>query len=256
MPEKIISALVEGGKATTGPPIGPALGPMGINAGKVVAEINAKTKEFVGITVPVKIIIDTTKKSYVVEVGAPSTAALIKKETLLEKGSGKAKDEKVADITVDQLIKIMRVKNEKLTARDNRKGLKEIIGTCLTMGVLVDAKDPRVVQKEVDSGLFDDKLSGKTPLKEPSREELEEKKANFAKIIEEKRKAQEAAEAAAKAAAEAAAAPAEGEKAKAAPAAEGKAEAGKAAAEAAAGKAEAGKTAEAKPEKGKEKEKK
>ncbi|MEM3543394.1 MAG: 50S ribosomal protein L11, partial [archaeon] len=64
MAEKVISALVEGGKATAGPPIGPALGPLGINAGQVVAEINQKTKDFSGITVPVKIIVDTSTKKY------------------------------------------------------------------------------------------------------------------------------------------------------------------------------------------------
>lgn len=197
MPEKVISVLVEGGKATTGPPIGPSLGPIGINAGKVVAEINEKTKQFAGITVPIKVIVDTVRKTYTVEIGTPGTAALIKKELLLEKGSGKAKEEKIGDITTDQLIKVARSKMPVLTASDQRRALKEIIGTCLTMGVLVDGKDPRAVQKEVDAGAFDDKLSGRTPLTEPSREELERKKAGFAKVIEEKHKAEEAAKAAA-----------------------------------------------------------
>jgi large subunit ribosomal protein L11 len=208
MPEKIVSALVEGGKATAGPPIGPTLGQLGINAGKVVAEINEKTKEFEGVTVPVKIIIDTASKEYKIEVGAPSVAALIKKELLLEKGSGKAKEEIVGDVAIDQLIKIAHVKAKDLLSTTPKAALKEIIGTCVTMGVFVNGKSPKEVQKEVDKGMYDDKILGKVALAEISREKIEAKKAQFAKAIEEKRKAEEAKAAAAMAAA----APAEGAK--------------------------------------------
>ena len=207
MTEKIISLQIEGGKATAGPPLGPALGPMGINAGKVVADINEKTKAFSGITVPVKVIVNAVSKSYEIEVGSPSTSALIKKELALEKGSGSAKELKVGDITIDQLIKIARSKESALLSRDQKKALKEIVGTCVTMGVTIDFKSPQEVEKEIDQGKYDDKVFGKVALSEISKEEIEEKKAKYAKIAEEKKKVAEA-EAAAKAAATAAAAPA------------------------------------------------
>jgi len=58
MKEKI-EALIEGGKATPGPPLGPKLGPLGVNVGKLIADINAATKDFAGMKVPVIIEIDT-----------------------------------------------------------------------------------------------------------------------------------------------------------------------------------------------------
>ncbi|MFH1470185.1 MAG: 50S ribosomal protein L11, partial [Candidatus Micrarchaeota archaeon] len=48
--------MVEGGKASAGPPLGPALGPMGVNINQIIASINEKTKDFAGLTVPVKVI--------------------------------------------------------------------------------------------------------------------------------------------------------------------------------------------------------
>ena len=58
MPEDTVEVLVEGGSATPGPPLGPAIGPLGINMMQVVEEINNKTADFKGMKVPVKIIVD------------------------------------------------------------------------------------------------------------------------------------------------------------------------------------------------------
>ena len=77
MPEMTINGLIEGGKATSGPPFGPALGPLGVNIAGIVAEINTKTKDFEGMKIPVKVIVDTSTKKFRVEVGSPSTSALI-----------------------------------------------------------------------------------------------------------------------------------------------------------------------------------
>lgn len=92
MAEKL-ELLVDGGAATPGPPLGPALGPLGVNVVQVVGKINEKTKEFKGMKVPVKILIDTTSKEFTVEVGTPPASALIIKEAGIGKGSGKAKIE-------------------------------------------------------------------------------------------------------------------------------------------------------------------
>ncbi len=61
MPDQSVECLVEGGKATAAPPLGPALGPLGINIGQVVAEINKKTAEFKGMQVPVKVTVKKDK---------------------------------------------------------------------------------------------------------------------------------------------------------------------------------------------------
>ena len=194
--EKVISALVQGGKATTGPPLGPQLGPMGINAGKVVAEINEKTKEFAGMTIPVKVIVNPITKEYRIEIGSPSISALIKKEIGLEKASGKAAEEKVGDLTIDQIIKIAKMKESASLATNPQKAVKEVLGTCVSMGILVDGRDARELQKEVDEGKYEDKISGKTALEELSKEEIAKKQAVFREAIE-KRKAEEAAKVAA-----------------------------------------------------------
>ena len=196
MAEKIISALIQGGKATAGPPIGPALGPMGINAGKVVAEINEKTKQFEGITVPVKIIVDTSTKEYRIEVGTPPISALIKKEIGLEKGSGKAKEENVGNISIDQIIKIAQSKQESLLSIDTRKAVKEVLGACVSMGIHVEGKEPIEVQKEVDEGVHDDKILGKVELKELSKEEIAKMQEPYQKAIAEKEATVEAEKAA------------------------------------------------------------
>ena len=74
--KKTISALVSGGEANAGPPLGPALGPMGVNVLQVVNTINEKTKDFPGMKVPVKVEVDAETKKFTVEVGIPPTAAL------------------------------------------------------------------------------------------------------------------------------------------------------------------------------------
>ena len=85
MPETI-EALVDGGKASAGPPLGPALGPLGVNIGAIVGEINNKTKNFDGMKVPVKIIVDEKTKEFTITIGTPPTSALILKELGIEKG--------------------------------------------------------------------------------------------------------------------------------------------------------------------------
>jgi len=77
--KKTFSFLVDGGKATGGPPIGPTLGPTGLNILQVINAINDKTKDFEGMKVPVKVIADPETKEFEVEVGVPTTTALIVK---------------------------------------------------------------------------------------------------------------------------------------------------------------------------------
>ncbi len=206
MAEKIISALIEGGKATAGPPLGPALGPMGINAGRVVAEINEKTKQFEGVTVPVRVIVNPATKEFRIDIGTPPVSALIRKEIGLDKGSGKPNEEKVGDIPIDLIIKVARAKESAILAKTPKKAVKEVLGACVSMGVLIDGKDGRAVQKEVDAGNFDDIISGKTPLKQHSKEELKKRQDELKAIVEAKHKAEEAAKAAEEAAKAAAAA--------------------------------------------------
>ena len=77
MAKDTVEVLIEGGSATAGPPIGPALGPFGINMMQVVDEINQKTADFAGMKVPVKVMIDRDTKEVDIEIGTPPTSSLI-----------------------------------------------------------------------------------------------------------------------------------------------------------------------------------
>jgi len=157
MPETV-EALVDGGKATAGPPLGPALGPMGVNIMQVINKINEKTKEFTGMKVPVKVIIDSKTKDFEIEVGTPPAASLILNELGLEKGSGSPSTHKIGNLTIDQAIKIAKMKYDNLLGSEIKQKTKEIIGTCVTLGVNVEGKKPKIIQKAIDDGDFDSKF--------------------------------------------------------------------------------------------------
>jgi len=145
-----IKVLVDAGKANAGPPIGPALGPLGVNTVDVVKEINKATKDLEGMQVPVKIHINSDK-SYSVEVGAPLTSALIKKELNLKKASGVPNTNFVGNLTFDQLIKITKAKYPQLISRDMESGLKEVVGTCRSLGVTIDGLSPEEITKKINN---------------------------------------------------------------------------------------------------------
>ncbi len=150
--KKEIEVMVSGGQATAGPPLGPALGPLGVNVLQVVNRINELTKPYSGMKVSVKVIVDLETKGFEVIVGTPSAAALIVKELGVEKGSGNPKAEKVGDISLESVKRIAEIKMADSYAKDLRGAMKEILGTCLSMGVTVDGKDPREVQRELERG--------------------------------------------------------------------------------------------------------
>jgi len=154
--KKTFNFQIDGGKATGGPPIGPSLGPTGLNILAVVNAINEKTKDFEGMKVPVKVIADPDTKEFEVEVGVPTTAALIVKELHLEKLSSNSKAEKVGDLSIEASLKIAKTRYPLSVARSLKSCLKEILGTCVSVGITVTGKDPREVQKEIDAGTYDE----------------------------------------------------------------------------------------------------
>jgi large subunit ribosomal protein L11 len=155
---KTVELLVAGGQATAGPPLGPALGPLGMNVMAVVTKINELTKDYAGMKVPVKISVNPEDKSFEVTVGVPTSSALLVSELKIEKGSGTPNSAKVGDLKVDQIVRIAKIKRPELLAKTLKGAAKEVMGTCVSMGVTVEGRDPREVQKEVDEGKFDDIL--------------------------------------------------------------------------------------------------
>jgi ribosomal protein L11 len=225
MGKSTIEALIDGGKASPAPPLGPQLAMAKLNIGNVIKEINEKTKEYEGMKVPIKIIIDDTK-DFEIEVGTPPASSLIRKELGLkkiasekkveeneedekeiegkekdgestekkklkegeaekkeeegkeegteekgdeEKGKGKKKGKKakkkepqerviVGDLTIDQCIKITKMKRENLLAKDMKSALKEIVATVVSMPLTIEGKSPKEILKEIDEGKYDDKI--------------------------------------------------------------------------------------------------
>ena len=156
--KKVVEALVAGGQANAGPPLGPALGPLGVNVLAIVNKINEVTKDYAGMKVPVKVTVDTETKEFEVTVGTPTTSALIVSELKIEKGSGSPKTQKVGDLNMEQAVKIARMKSAELLSPNLKAAVKEVLGSCVSMGITVDGKDPRQVQKEIDQGKHDSVL--------------------------------------------------------------------------------------------------
>ncbi len=153
-----ISSLVTGGKASAGPPLGPALGPMGVNIMEVINAINEKTKDFEGMKVPITVSVDPDTKKWDIEIGIPSSAALLLKEIGIQKGSGTSGTDWVGDIGMDGIVKVAKTKLENSYADSLKSVTKEIIGTCLCLGIKVEGKFPKELTAEINAGKWDEKL--------------------------------------------------------------------------------------------------
>lgn len=153
----VVEVLIEGGKANPGPPLGPALGPLGVNIKEIVALVNERTEAYVGMVVPVKITIDGGKAD--VTVGVPPTAALIKKEIGLEKAKTDSTTDYTGEISMEQLREVAKKKREGMLASSLKAAVKELAGTCVSMRLKVEGKDPKAIQKEIDEGVYDEVLS-------------------------------------------------------------------------------------------------
>jgi large subunit ribosomal protein L11 len=150
----VVEVLVAGGKATPGPPLGPTLGPLGINVKAVVDKINEETKAFNGMQVPVKLIIDN-KKQFTIQVGTPPTSSLIKKEIGIELGSGTPSEKFVGNLTIKQAISVAKMKRNDSLSKTLKNGVKEVIGTCSTMGVTIEGMKAKEAIVAINSGKFE-----------------------------------------------------------------------------------------------------
>jgi large subunit ribosomal protein L11 len=159
MVQKTFNFIVNGGQATGGPPIGPALGPLGVNIMQIVNKINEKTSEYKGLPVPVDIVIDTDTKDFEVKVGMLTTFALISQATGIDKGSGEPNTKYVADLSFNQLINVAKKKREGIFSASLKTAVREILGTCQSAGVTVDGKPGKEVQSLIEKGDYDSILT-------------------------------------------------------------------------------------------------
>jgi large subunit ribosomal protein L11 len=154
----MVEALVPGGKASAGPPLGPALGPLGVNVAQVVAKINEQTKDLNGMQVPVKVIVKS-RTEFEIEVGTPPTSALIIKEMGVEKGSGDKTV--VGDITMEQVLKIVNIKRKGLLSKTMKHAASEVIGTAGSLGATIEGMSSKEAQLALSSGKYDEILEAK-----------------------------------------------------------------------------------------------
>ena len=152
-----IEVLVPGGQADPGPPLGPELGPTPVDIQAVVGEINDQTAAFDGTEVPITITYEDDG-SFGIEVGVPPTAELIKDEAGFDTGSGRPREEFVADLSVEQIKQIAEQEQTDLLAYDVKNAAKEVVGTCVSLGVTIEGENPRDFKEKVDAGEYDDVL--------------------------------------------------------------------------------------------------
>ena len=153
-----ISSLVTGGQASAGPPLGPALGPMGVNIMEVISSINEKTKDFEGMKVPVTVSVDPDTKKWDVTIGIPSSAALLLKEAGVQKGSGTSGTDWVGDIGMDAVVKVAKTKLDSSYATSLKSVTKSVVGTCVPLGIKIEGKTPKEITAEINEGKWDSKI--------------------------------------------------------------------------------------------------
>ena len=157
--KQTISSLVTGGEASAGPPLGPALGPMGVNIMEIIKAINDKTNDFKGMKIPVTVSVDADTKKWEIEVGIPSASALLLKDAGIQKGSGTSGTEWVGEVSADMIAKIAKVKLETSYASSLKSVAKQIVGTCVSLGIKVEGKTPKEFTAEINEGKWDSKLN-------------------------------------------------------------------------------------------------
>lgn len=155
--KETVESLVKGGQASAAPPLGPALGPLGVNIPDVIKQINEKTKIFNGMEVPVKVIVDSGTKAFTISVGTPPVTSMLKKEMKVQKLAKITAEVKTlpGDIKMEKIVEITKAKEDSITGKTFKAKVKQVLGTCLSSGVTVNGKNPREMQKEVDEGKWD-----------------------------------------------------------------------------------------------------
>ena len=189
MGTETITMMVEGGNAVAGPAIGQKLGPLRINVQDVLKKVNEKTFSFKGMQVSVKLKIDTSTKNFEIDVGTPPTSQLIKKELNLEKGAKQSNKEKVANISIEQCIKIAKMKIDSMYTFNLKAAVKSVVGSCNSIGVLIEGNNYVEITKDIEAGKYDNEISsGKTDVspekKERLRNQFEEIKTRLAQEAE------------------------------------------------------------------------
>ena len=196
-----IKLLVDGGSMKPGPALSQKLGPLGIPVNLVITKVNEATKSFDGIQVPVELSIDPSTREFEVKVFSPPVSGLLKRELKIEKGSGVQKKIKVGNASIEQIISLANTKSPNLLCKDFKSAVKTIVGTCVSLGILIENKSAVEIEKEIDEGKYDDEINAmKTDTSPDKKKKLDEYFANIKKeqdkILQQEQVAKEASDAA------------------------------------------------------------
>ena len=189
-----IKLLVEGGAMQPGPALAQKIGPLGLNVGQIIQKVNDATKDFKGLKVPVELDVDVSTKEVEVQVSSPPVSELLKKELGIQKGSGMQEKVKVANASIEQIISVAKTKQQNLLCKDLKSAVKTVIGTCVSLGVLVENQQASELGHQIAGGKFSKEIEeGKTETPPEKRAELDahfkEVKKQQEKLIKEEEEA-------------------------------------------------------------------
>jgi len=193
----IIKILSDGGSMKPGPALSQKLGPLGMNMGDIISKINEATKDMKGLKVPVEVDVNPATKEFDVKVFSPPVSELLKKELGIEKGSGEQNKIRVANASIEQIILVAKTKLQNLLANDLKAAVKSVVGTCVSLGILIENKSAIEIEQEIDKGKYDKEIQEeKTETSDEKKAELKEYfetiKEEQEKIIKQEQAAKEA----------------------------------------------------------------
>ncbi len=169
-----VKLLVEGGAMKPGPALSQKIGPLGINIGEIISKVNEATSSFKGLKVPVELDIDAKTKSFEINVFSPPVSELLKKELKIEKASGKSKEIKVGNLAIEQVIKVAKTKHSKMLSDNFKNNVKSIVGSCVSLGSLIENKEPKEIEEEISQGKYDKQINEqKTEVTPEKRKKLD-----------------------------------------------------------------------------------
>ncbi len=153
-----IKLLIEGGNMTPNPVLSQKIGPLGLNLGEIISKVNEATKDFKGLKVPVELEVDPSTKQFEVHVSSPPVSELLKKKLGITKGSGVQLKVQAANASIEQIISVAKTKLPTLLCNDLKSAVKTILGTCVSLGVLVENKQASEVEGLIDEGKYDKEI--------------------------------------------------------------------------------------------------
>ncbi|MBU3907176.1 MAG: 50S ribosomal protein L11 [Nanoarchaeota archaeon] len=192
-----VKLLAEGGSMKPGPALSQKIGPLGININEIIKEINEATKNFEGLKVPVELDVDSVTKDFEIKVFSPPVSELLKRELGVEKGSGMQEKIKVANASIEQIISVAKTKLPNMLCKDLKSAVKSVVGTCISLGVLIENQPSIEIEKLIDQGKFDREIKGEitiTPAEKKAQlqEFFSKVKENQDRILKEEAAAKEA----------------------------------------------------------------